>query len=115
MTETMRRGKPRYRGACHGLARPGLARLGKDFKGAEMTEATVIALRDDQTTNGGEDMLDMSLPYLVSVAIEGVAQILFHRWNVEAVETKSKAAKGSTAKKSDDVESYLYRTDAGEI
>jgi hypothetical protein len=49
------------------------------------------------------------------VAIEGVADILFHRWNPEAVEEKARAAKGSAAKKSDDLESYVYRTETGEI
>jgi hypothetical protein len=80
-----------------------------------MPKANVVALKADQVTNGGEDTIELSFPYTVSVAIEGVAPILFHRWNVEAVETKAKAAKGSAAKKSDDVESYLYRNDAGEI
>ena len=36
--------------------------------------------------------------------------ILFHAWNNEAVAEKSKAAKGSKAKKTDDLESYVYRT-----
>lgn len=80
-----------------------------------MTKANVIALKSDQVTDGGNDQLEMSMPYTVSVAIEGVCPILFHRWNVEAVETKAKAAKGSAAKKSDDVESYLYRNDENEI
>lgn len=80
-----------------------------------MPKATVVQLKQDQTTNGGEDAIELSFPYTVAVAIEGVAPILFHRWNVEAVETKAKAAKGSAAKKTDDVESYLYRNDDGEI
>jgi hypothetical protein len=80
-----------------------------------MTKTNVVALATDQTSNAGEDMIEMSFPYIVSATIQGVAPILFHRWNVEAVETKAKAAKGSTAKKSDDIESYLYRNDDGEI
>jgi hypothetical protein len=80
-----------------------------------MTKANVVALKNDQVTDGGNDQLEMSMPYTVAVTIQGVAPILFHRWNVEAVETKAKAAKGSAAKKSDDVESYLYRNDDGEI
>lgn len=50
-----------------------------------------------------------SKPFTVAVAIEGTADLLFHRWSDDAVEAKSKAAKGSTAKKTDDVESYVYR------
>lgn len=80
-----------------------------------MAKANVFAMKTDQVTNGGEDQLEFSMPYTVAATVEGVCPILFHRWNVEAVETKAKAAKGSAAKKSDDVESYLYRNDEGEI
>ena len=80
-----------------------------------MAKASVVALRGDQVTNGAEETLDFSLPYRASVTISGVCPILFHRWNVEEVEAKSVAAKGSKAKKTDNTESYLYRNDAGEI
>ncbi len=64
-------------------------------------------------TNGGHLTISLSEPYMVRARLVGVADILFHRWNCEAVDAKSKAAKGSKAKKSDDVESYVYRDDAG--
>jgi len=57
----------------------------------------------------------MTIPYTVEVDIAGTSDLLFHRWNCEAVEEKAKAAKGSKAKKTDNVESYLYRNHAGEI
>lgn len=41
--------------------------------------------------------------------------MLFHRWSCEAVEEKSKAAKGSKAKKTDNIESYLYRNEKGDV
>lgn len=66
-------------------------------------------------TNGGADTILASAPYRVSVTVCGTADILWHRWNCEAIEAKSKAAKGSAAKKTDDIESYVYRNDAGEI
>lgn len=66
-------------------------------------------------SNGGKDAIELSLPYTVSVTIEGSADLLMHRWNVEAVDTKSKAAKNSAAKKTDNIESYVYRNEAGEI
>src|SRR5512134_533370 len=66
-------------------------------------------------TNGAAAIIAQGEPYVVSVAIEGVADILLHRWNPEAVEEKARAAKGSAAKKSDDLESYVYRTETGEI
>jgi hypothetical protein len=55
------------------------------------------------------------MPYMVDFELTGIADMLFHRWNVEAVEEKAKAAKGSKAKKTDNIESYVYRNDAGEI
>jgi len=51
----------------------------------------------------------------VRVGINAHADMLFHRWNVDAVAEKSNAAKGSKAKKSDDVESYVWRTDRGTL
>jgi hypothetical protein len=66
-------------------------------------------------TNGAEHAIETTRPYRVGVTLRGEADLLFHRWNCEAVEAKSKAAKGSKAKKSDDVESYVYRNDDGEL
>lgn len=54
-------------------------------------------------------------PYVATVSIEGVSTILFHRWSNEAVAAKSAAAKNSAAKKTDDVESYVYRDQDGDI
>lgn len=68
-----------------------------------------------EPTNAGSDAIEASLPYTVSVTIEGAADFLFHRWNCEAVDEKSRAAKGSKAKKSDDIESYVYRNDEGKL
>lgn len=64
-------------------------------------------------SNGGEYAIDMSQPYRVEVAINGHADILFHRWNNEAVAEKAAAAKGSKAKKSDNIESYVWRNEEG--
>lgn len=57
----------------------------------------------------------MGAPYSVRVVIEGVADLLFHRWNCEAVDAKAKAAKNSAAKKTDDIESYVYRDAQGQL
>lgn len=69
----------------------------------------------EQTTNGGAVFISTGEPYSRSVTIEGSADILFHRWNCDSVEAKSKAAKNSKAKKTDDIESYVWRNDIGEI
>ena len=66
-------------------------------------------------TDGGNEAIAFSEPYRVGVKLIGDADILFHRWNVEAIKVKAGTPKGSAAKKSDNVESYLYRDDAGEI
>lgn len=64
-------------------------------------------------TNDAEEML--LRPYTVEVEVEGTSPFLFHRWSVEAVAEKAAAAKGSKAKKSDNIESYVYRTEKGNL
>lgn len=69
--------------------------------------ATVTALSN--TTNDAKNEVEYSVPYMIEASVEGTSAMLFHRWSCEAVEEKSKAAKGSKAKKEDNVESYIYR------
>lgn len=66
-------------------------------------------------SNAGAETIDASQPYNIAVKLEGVAPILFHAWNCDSVEAKGKAAKNSKAKKTDDLESYVYRNDKNEI
>ena len=56
-------------------------------------------------TNGAEPDIDLGQPYVVRVVVKGTADLLFHRWNCEAVAEKASAKKGSQAKKTDNVES----------
>lgn len=76
---------------------------------------SVEKLDESQVTNGAEETLIMERPYTVSVTVEGIASLLLHRWNNEAVAAKASAKKGSEAKKSDNVESYVYRNSDEEI
>ena len=69
----------------------------------------------NEKTNGGKATIEAGEPYAVALTITGSSDLLFHRWNCEAVDAKAKAAKNSKSKKSDDVESYLWRNDAGEL
>lgn len=69
----------------------------------------------NEVTNGAERIIEAGVPYTTTVRIEGSADFLFHRWNAEAVDAKAAAAKGSKAKKTDDIESYVYRNEAGEL
>jgi hypothetical protein len=57
----------------------------------------------------------IEVPFIVEASVEGTAAILFHRWSVDGIEAKSNAAKGSKAKKSDDIESYIYRNSQGNV
>lgn len=66
-------------------------------------------------TNDGKEAIGFQEPYSVDVEIQGVCPILFHRWSCEDVEEKSKAAKGSRAKKTDNIESYVWRNEKGEL
>lgn len=68
-----------------------------------------------EKTNGGKQAIEASLPYAAHVTLEGTSDMLFHRWNCEAVEAKSKAAKNSAAKKTDDIESYVWRNDENQL
>lgn len=68
-----------------------------------------------EATNGAAEIIGHSEPYTVSVQLTGSADLLLHRWNCEAVDEKAKAAKNSKAKKTDDINSYVYRNEAGEL
>ena len=76
-----------------------------------MAKSTAIT----PVTNDAAADLDHSQPYSSKVSIEGTTPLLFHRWSVEAVREKAKAAKNSAAKKEDNVESYVWRNEAGEL
>jgi len=78
-----------------------------------MAPAKIIAIKEP--TDGGNEAISHSEPYAAVITIQGAADFLFHRWNAEAVDEKAKAAKNSKAKKSDDIESYVYRTEGGEL
>ena len=68
-----------------------------------------------EPTNGAAEFIETGIPYVVHVTIQGSADLLLHAWNVEAVEEKANAKKGSATKKSDNVESYVHRNDDGII
>jgi hypothetical protein len=57
----------------------------------------------------------MTVPFSISLTIEGTSDLLFHRWSCESIEEKGSAGKNTKTKKTDDVESYVYRDTAGHI
>ena len=79
-------------------------------------DATPVAIDgadDDQISNGAAGLIGLSMPYVAEITVRGTARLLMHAWNVEAVQEKADAAKNSAQKKTDDVESYSYRTATG--
>ena len=79
-----------------------------------MTTAEPNGLGGD-ISDAGNDTIKLEEPYRVAVTVTGNAAILFHRWQSDSVEAKANAAKGSAAKKTDDVESYVWRDDNGHL
>lgn len=83
---------------------------------AVKTSSRITAIGGENSpSNGARNGVELCIPYRVEVELEGTSAILFHAWNCESVESKSKAKKGSAEKKSDDVESYVYRNEKGEL
>lgn len=68
-----------------------------------------------ELSNDAAATISEGIPYRVRVTLQGTSSLLFHRWSSEAVEAKAIAAKGSKAKKTDDVETYIYRDAEGRI
>lgn len=77
--------------------------------------ATKKAVNVSEPTNAAQEDIQLEEPYIATIRITGVADLLFHRWDNQAVKSKTDAAKGSKAKKSDNTESYLWRDDDGVI
>lgn len=106
--DSLRFGKPSHR-QC--WVRHGKVTMTK----VKETNRIVGAIGGEAPSNGARSGIELTMPYRVEVTIQGVAPILFHRWNCESVESKAKAKKGSAEKKTDDVESFVYRNDKGEL
>ncbi len=80
------------------------------------SDATKVSeIGGEAPSNGAASVIDATQPYVATFTLRGTADLLFHRWNVEGIAEKAGAAKGSKAKKTDDVESYVYRNDKGEL
>jgi hypothetical protein len=78
-----------------------------------MSKKELDVIGGESPTNGAKEFIEFSVPYTVRVAIQGTADYLYHRWNNESVAEKTAAKKGSKAKKTDDVESFVYRSEEG--
>lgn len=76
--------------------------------------AEVVAIERTKG-KGASGVVDYMQPYVVEVEIEGTEALLMHRYDIEAVEAKGRAKKGSKDKKTDNVESYAYRSTDGNL
>lgn len=117
-----------WRGADRlGLA--GQAAVRCDQRLTELKENNEMPTKVKNVTNNGDDEPTMigpvssaanftiahAEPYMATVDLEGTSALLFHRWQCESVAAKAAAAKGSAAKKTDDIESYVWRCHDGTI
>lgn len=75
--------------------------------------ATVTAL--EPVSNDGLSAIALTAPYAAEFTLTGTSAMLFHRWSVEGIAAVAAAAKGSAAKKRDEVENYVWRDESGEI
>jgi len=75
------------------------------------TTATALSA----ASNDGEFHIEASRPYRVEILLHGTSDLLFHRWSVDDVAEKAAAAKGSATKKTDNVDSYVYRCNDGTL
>jgi hypothetical protein len=83
-------------------------------KTKEKNNGKELTARDEkQLSNGAESSIITQEPYMIEITVVGVAPLLMHAWNIESIDEKAAAAKGSKSKKTDDVESYAYRDEDG--
>ncbi len=75
-----------------------------------MTKKTEVVT--DVSNDAAQD-IGFTVPYIVAVTLRGTADFLFHRYSCDAVAEKAAAKKGSKSKKTDNVESYVYRDEGG--
>lgn len=79
-----------------------------------MKQNKVVQL-SDELTNGARFHIEAATTVAVEFELTGTSDLLFHRWNCESVDAKSSAAKNSKSKKTDDLESYVWRDEDGNI
>lgn len=70
---------------------------------------------NDEVSNAAKGSIAQSEPWTCDIRITGTADLLLHRWSNEAVAAKASARKGSAQKKTDDLESYVYRDERGQL
>ncbi len=90
-------------------------KAGDHGNGATLVQAPRAANIPEPNGNGKSLLIDMTKPYVATITVRGTKDMLMHCWNTQAIEIKSAAKKGSSVKKTDDLESYVLRDDQGRI
>ncbi len=73
------------------------------------------AVQQTELLNGIENPVMTLKPFVINVEIIGACPVIFHRWSSDVVANKTAAKKGSKEKKTDNVESFIYRDSDGDI
>ena len=68
-----------------------------------------------EPSNDGHSTILAAEPYFVRLTLRGPTMTVWHKWSVESIEAKGKAAKGSDVRKTDDVESYVWRNEDNQL
>ena len=76
-----------------------------------MKPVIIGAIGGTTPTDGANRLINLSEPYIAEVQLKGIADLLFHRWNCEAVAEKAASKKGSKQRKTDDLETFVYRNE----
>lgn len=81
----------------------------------DTTDLPPLAVDEKQVSNGAVNIIAQSVPYVATITLEGTAAMLFHAYDPAVVEAKSAAAKGSAAKKKEDLLSYVHKDEDGNL
>src|SRR5580658_8366049 len=73
------------------------------------------ALDLEQVSSGAEWGMSLEQPYIAVIQLTGTSPLLMHNWNIEEIESKQKSKKGSTERKTDNIESFAYRDENGNV
>ena len=80
-----------------------------------VTKLQTLTVDETQVTNGAKDAIEYGLPYRLEVTLTGTSGLLFHAWNIASIAEKASSAKGSASKKTDNITSYVYRDEHGNL
>lgn len=81
--------------------------------GVQVNKKMIIG--GESPSNDAKPFIEMEIPYTVRAVIKGTADLLFRKWSNEDVAEKSKSKKGSAARKTDNIETFVHRNEQGNL